>query len=1832
MRNFKRILSFVITFALVFGLFPPVDLHLGHEHDSNLGFDMVQDAHAAGSLTTSVTGLIASWTDASNSSGKATWTASGNTITGNATGYKYLSFINRTVTTELTLTNDLGSEAELAFSYTLSGGGFVSGISGNSYEGTLANGASLTIKLTSPSGSSTNTLTITGITLTSTATGTVTNTFKLAENGSYTVDGNTITGDTKIEKGAADTYAVVATPASGYKLFGWYNETTGKYLSTAASTALTLPQESTVYPVFIPENSALFGVGSEQFFDLTAAANAASAGSNKTIILLNNGTLPAGDYTIPSGVTLLIPYNDANTINRAEPEKVAERVAPSAYRTLTMASGASITINGELCVSGKQSAKQDYAGCVTGPYGCINMQSGSSITMENGSKLYAWGYIIGSGSVEAKSGATVYEDFQLLDFRGGDGTTQMQDNEYGVFPMSQYYIQNIEVPLKLHAGALEYGYMSIEVTLVGNVGSHVPVISTTDGGAMFELTSGYIIKDYDESTGRLIFTIDDNATIAVKPITISMRVSILGSVTIKSQNYNLPIPGHMTVNAVSGNVTLGQNLALLPGAELNVGEDVFCTVGEGIRIIVYDADDWGNYCNDKNERYYDLPYVASASGHKYPAKNATYKDATVRVDGIIDASAGYVYTTAGGANIYSTGTGKVITVPGSEEVTHQVTQNSSVITGYPEIAITPAKLKNGDGSYFATPTSASEDGKPYGFEYDTETGKWICVGTVNTTTCVGHVYDNTCDAECNICGATRPITHTYDSDCDTVCNVCGATRTETADHTYDNACDTACNVCGETRTITHTPEDDDGDCTTAVTCSVCGAVVVEAKTHEWGTSATDGKHTCTNDGCTKTTKCADAADDGDHLCDYDCGAENLTDHIYGEGVITDPTCTEKGYTTHTCSECGDSYVDTYVDATGHSYGEGVVTAPTCTATGYTTHTCTICSHSYTDSEVAALGHSYDDGVVTTEPTCTTEGVKTYTCGTCGGTKTEAIAALGHTEVIDAAKAPTCTETGLTEGKHCSVCGEVLVAQEVVDALGHSYTGNVKDNGDGTHSYQCVNGCNAYGEAIEHRFEDEEGNPTLKCVCDLGRTVEVKIDDLAHIGAFDIVAGELTAICGTEYRVTVRLKDCADFKDGLAIKAITISVANIVDGGSQTYYESPDEGAREYELVINGEDITGDIIITLNLNFNHADGEDKDHNCDSCGAENISDHAFSAEWTSDENGHWHECACGAKRQEATHVDTEDQNHFCDICGYEMSQCADGDDDDHNCDHCGKENITEHDFSGEWMKDSANHWKECACGVISEKDVHKYDDDFDAECDTCGYANPNVKTLIAMIGEQKFDSLEAAVAAAKDGDVIVLYSDVTLTEKLVVETEQTWDFGEYTVKFANGDENYSLVVRGDLTIESGKFVVNGWYGIGVNATGTLTVNGGEFAYEGYNDYLIGSWGTTTINSGKFVGDYCNVNCFAGKLDITGGEFKVMGTDPDWPASDVFAEENGVATITGGTFSTDVTEYCADGYHTVDTDQDGVFTYGAHDYEEVVTDPTCTEEGYTTYTCACGDTYVADKKPATDHQWTETYEWKQVEGEWTCTATRTCANSETCTETATATITSAVKTPATCEGVGTTTYTATFGAEWAETQTKDVDDIPATDHKAGTSVIENETEPSYTAAGSYDKVTYCSVCGDELSRVQHTIPKLNIAVDNNGVDVEVDGKVVIVNSQWACRVAYWDAETQRYVTLSGTMIDKDSYSFAAPDGVTELVVVVIGDMDKDGDLDATDNQKLAAALLAGDNLEDDLMMLVMDVNGNGKINSADRTLIARALLESTHDAYKPFAWETISQSEVA
>ena len=206
---------------------------------------------------------------------------------------------------------------------------------------------------------------------------------------------------------------------------------------------------------------------------------------------------------------------------------------------------------------------------------------------------------------------------------------------------------------------------------------------------------------------------------------------------------------------------------------------------------------------------------------------------------------------------------------------------------------------------------------------------------------------------------------------------------------------------------------------------------------------------------------------------FRCIRETAHEHSY-TAVVTPPTCTEKGYTTHTCS-CGHSYVDTYTDALGHAWDNGkvtkeptetetgvktftctrcgeirtetmpviphvhsytaVVTPPTCTEKGYTTHTCS-CGDSYVDTYVDALGHAWDSGTVTKEPTATETGIRTFTCTRCGEIRTETMPVIPHVHSYTAVVTPpTCTEKGYTT--HTCSCGDSYV-DTYVDALGHAW--------------------------------------------------------------------------------------------------------------------------------------------------------------------------------------------------------------------------------------------------------------------------------------------------------------------------------------------------------------------------------------------------------------------------------------------------------------------------------------------------------------------------------------------------------------------------------------------------------------------------------------------------------------------------------------------------------------------------------------------------------------------------------------------------------------------------
>lgn len=462
---------------------------------------------------------------------------------------------------------------------------------------------------------------------------------------------------------------------------------------------------------------ATFSVGSQTYSDLNDAITAAQSGTDKTIVVATDGSL-SGSYTIPAGVTLLIPFDDANTLYTTSPDVVDTVANQIAYRTLTLDSNTSITVCGAISVGGKLFTSSNSHVCKpTGAYGQIQMNVGSQITVENGGELYAWGYITGSGNVRITSGATVYECFQVTDWRGGSATIKFGTpaNVKKVFPFSQYYVQNIEAPLTIEYGGAEKAYIAAygENIAIGFVGA----------GGMFELAEGATFtKTYDPATDRISFDISGNASLKG----IKMKVFIA---TIDSANYVLPINNNVNINIHSGVTTFSQDAALLPGVQVTIGYGAELNIQAGANLYVYDADEWSkNYVWSSGEDGISpVAYSPSGKGSR------TISDVSINVNGTLNVN-GSVYTTAGGADIYSSdSTGKFVqtAVPGSAENTYQCTQSGSgwktKVTPV-EIPVTPAKLHNADGTY--TGTAGSKAGDTYVYT----NGKWAIKGNEITIT------------------------------------------------------------------------------------------------------------------------------------------------------------------------------------------------------------------------------------------------------------------------------------------------------------------------------------------------------------------------------------------------------------------------------------------------------------------------------------------------------------------------------------------------------------------------------------------------------------------------------------------------------------------------------------------------------------------------------------------------------------------------------------------------------------------------------------------------------------------------------------------------------------------------------------------------------------------------------------------------------------------------------------------------------------------------------------------------------------------------------------------
>ncbi|MBQ9145333.1 MAG: hypothetical protein IJX70_02550, partial [Clostridia bacterium] len=215
-------------------------------------------------------------------------------------------------------------------------------------------------------------------------------------------------------------------------------------------------------------------------------------------------------------------------------------------------------------------------------------------------------------------------------------------------------------------------------------------------------------------------------------------------------------------------------------------------------------------------------------------------------------------------------------------------------------------------------------------------------------------------------------------------------------------------------------------------------------------------------------------------------------HDLQDVVGKDATCTEAGWSAHQeCSRCDYKTEATPIDPLGHTPVEIPAVPATCTESGLTVGLeCSVCDAVIVEPTVVpALGHEYGNWEVLEKATCEHGGVEAHYClhDGCEESETRTTGKLPHTEEVIPGKDATCTESGLTEGKKCSVCDEIILAQEEIEALGHSW-----DDGVVTLDPTCsakgekVYTCDACGETKKEELaalgHTEEIIPAIPATC------------------------------------------------------------------------------------------------------------------------------------------------------------------------------------------------------------------------------------------------------------------------------------------------------------------------------------------------------------------------------------------------------------------------------------------------------------------------------------------------------------------------------------------------------------------------------------------------------------------------------------------------------------------------------------------------------------------------------------------------------------------------------
>ena len=743
-------------------------------------------------------------------------------------------------------------------------------------------------------------------------------------------------------------------------------------------------------------------------------------------------------------------------------------------------------------------------------------------------------------------------------------------------------------------------------------------------------------------------------------------------------------------------------------------------------------------------------------------------------------------------------------------------------------------------------------------------------------------------------------------------------------------------------------------------CSDCGDGYIDSYTeatgHHWDAGTVIRDATCTENGVIEY-RCAVC--DATSLKDYD-GSEDSDGHIHSRstavtlpsvslagapvstlsaavntaasggtghtyiGSVTPPTCTERGFTTYVCVTCGDSYVSDFTAALDHNF-RAEITPPTCTELGYTTYTCAHCGDSFRGDYIAPTGHSYK--AVVTAPTCTERGYTIYICDRCGDSYVgNATAALGHdwkAPVILASN--TCNGDGVLE-YDCSRCDAHY--HEAISATGH----NPGPAADCINPQTCLDCGAVLAPATSHNYKATVIAPT--CI-ELGYTTYI------------------CASCGDSYK--------SDYVRELGHHYLaTVTPATCTEGGYTTYTctRCGDSYVDDYTDPM-GHDWKAPVILASNTC--NSDGV-LEYDCSRCDAHYHE--AISA--TGHNPGPSADCIhpqtcldCGAVLAPATghNYKATVTPATCAKMGYTTFICVD-------CGESYRSDYTEplgHDYVVVVTAPTCTEhgYTTYTCSRSGES----YQDDFTAPV---GHRLDGGKIL-------------TSAACAHDGVIQYRCLDCDFTvlgtipatghnpgpEATCTDPQLCLDCGVILAP-ATGHSLHSEIVPATCLDLGHTHYFCGDCGIAYDSDYTLpvghdylpTVTAPTCTEAGYMTYTCSRCGDSYISDHievlghewdagtQIVGATCNGAGVLGHKCLRCGEHYLEALSPagHTPGSEATCADPQLCTICGAVLEQ---------------------AHG-HNYESTVTAPTCTELGYTTYTCAdCGDSYKSDYVEAAGHK---------------------------------------------------------------------------------------------------------------------------------------------------------------------------------------------------------------------------------------------------------------------------